>query len=100
MEPEKSAWCLFPRKGSIQGDVSRDVGSFFDLAADLRRWGGVSYFWYWTNWIARLDVFVRALMLTYVIVVFSRAFCRSHFARRAQDGVHKIRTPKVGSVGN
>lgn len=46
---------------------------------------GVSYFWYWMNWIARLDVFVLALMLTFVIVVFSRAFCRNHSARRAQD---------------
>jgi len=46
---------------------------------------GVSYFWYWMNWIARLDVFVLALMLTYIIVVFSRAFCRYHFPRRAED---------------
>ncbi len=44
----------------------------------------ISYFWYWLNWIARLDVFVLALMLTYVIAVFSRAFYRYHFAPRAQ----------------
>ena len=45
---------------------------------------GISYFWYWLNWIARLDVFVLALMLTYVIAVFSRAFYRYHFAPGAQ----------------
>lgn len=44
---------------------------------------GVSYFWYWLNWIARLDVLVLALMLTYVIVLFSRALYRYHFAPRA-----------------
>ncbi len=44
----------------------------------------ISYFWYWLNWIARLDVFVLALMLTHVIAVFSRAFYRYHFAPRAQ----------------
>lgn len=45
---------------------------------------GVSYFWHWLNWIARLDVFVLALMLTYVIAVFSGAFYSYHFAPRAQ----------------
>src|SRR5271165_1366085 len=46
---------------------------------------GVGYLWRWMNWITRLDVFVLALMLAYVVVVFTRVSYRYHVARRSRD---------------
>ncbi len=42
----------------------------------------IGYLWHWTSGIARLDIFVLALMLAYVVIVVSRGSVRYHLACR------------------
>jgi len=74
-----------PSPGTQQRDrlLMPGISCMWPMYGREGEWG-ISYFWYWLNWIARLDVFVLALMLTYVIAVFSRAFYRYHFPPGAQ----------------
>jgi hypothetical protein len=42
----------------------------------------IGYLWRWTNWISRLDVFLLALMLAYIVIVVSRGSYHCHLAGR------------------
>jgi len=56
----------------------------------------IGYLWGWTNWIARLDVFVLALMLAHIVIVVSRGSYRYHLACRQSRAFARDATSAFG----
>jgi biopolymer transport protein ExbD len=81
LEPEQGVWCLFLMRRRPKSTLLLMPG------ACLNPYGcewSIGYLWRWMNWIGRVDVFVLALLLVYIVVVVARVSCRYRSARHTR----------------